>query len=146
MSKRFFVRMLIWLPLAAALSAGSGLAQDQSPDPAAWQSVISGQIEAFRDGHDAVALFYAGALFRRAYSDPAAFVESIRVSGYGAIIDSVAHSFGGFELISGDAVLQIVTLDGGDLHSYRALYQLDLEDQGWRVQGVMLREIPGVHI
>ncbi|MEX0627019.1 MAG: DUF4864 domain-containing protein [Cucumibacter sp.] len=140
------IRLGLLLPLVAALWLAAARAEDGAPDPAAWQEVISGQIEAFRQGHDAVALFYAGALFRRAYSDPAAFVESIRVSGYAAIIDSVAHSFGGFELISEDAVLQIVTFDGGDLHSYRALYQLDLEDQGWRVQGVMLREIPGVHI
>ena len=140
---RWALQMLVIL---GGLLAQPAIAQDIDPNPSDWQSVISGQIEAFRTGEDATALFYAGKFFRSAYASPANFVRAIRLQGYEAIIESVGHVFGTYELVTETSVLQIVDFQGGDLHGYRALYQIGLEDEGWRVQGVMLREMPGVNI
>jgi hypothetical protein len=143
LSSRWALSVLVIL---AGLLAQPANTQEIEPHPSAWQAVISGQIEAFRAGEDATALFYAGKFFRSAYTSPANFVRAIRLQGYEAIIESVGHTFGNYELVTDTSVLQIVDFQGGDLHVYRALYQLGLEDEGWRVQGVMLREMPGVNI
>ncbi|HUV32115.1 MAG TPA: DUF4864 domain-containing protein [Devosiaceae bacterium] len=140
--------------LAAAIAilttmAMPAAAQDEAqagPMPADWQLAISGQIEALRTGQDAVALYYAGRSFQRSLRNPAVFVEWVRNSGYGPIIDSTAHEFGTFDLVGEKAVVQVVRLSGKDLHSYEALYQLGLEAGGWRINGVVLREMPGMNI
>jgi hypothetical protein len=134
------------LVILAGLLARPAISQEIQTHPSAWQAVISGQIEAFRAGQDATALFYAGKFFRSAYTSPANFVRAIRLQGYEAIFESVGHTFGNYDLVTETSVLQIVDFQGGDLHAYRALYQVGLEDEGWRIQGVMLREMPGVNI
>lgn len=132
--------------LAAVLWAGGTAAQESGPDPAQWQSVITGQIEAFRSGDDAAALSFAGRAFQYSFTDPAAFVSTIRGSGYGPIMDSTAHSFGVFDVVNAAFVLQIVEFSGADLQTWVALYQLGLEPEGWRVHGVKLRALPVLNI
>jgi len=73
-------------------------------------------------------------------------VAWIRSSGYGPLIDSLAHAFGGYDRVGEGAVLQVVRLDGSDLYSYEALFELGLEPEGWRVHSVVLRKVPGVNI
>lgn len=132
--------------LVAALWAAGAPAQEAAPDPGDWQSVITGQIEAFRSGDDATALSFAGRAFQYSFADPAAFVFSIRNSGYGPIIDSTAHSFGIYDVVNAGVVLQIVEITGADLRNWVALYQLGLEGEGWRVHSVKLRAKPALNI
>lgn len=132
--------------IAVAIGVTPAAADDATTDPADWQAVITGQIEAFRAGEDAMALFYAGRRFRYSYADPASFVAWIRSSGYGPLIDSLAHAFGAYDRLGERAALQLVRLDGSDMHSYEALFELGLEPEGWRVHAVTLREVPGVNI
>lgn len=134
------------LLIVAVIGLTPAAADEIDIDPADWQSVITGQIEAFRAGEDATALFYAGRRFRYSYADPATFVAWIRSSGYGPIMDSLTHVFGAYNQVGSRAVLQLVRFDGSDLHSYEALYQVGLEPEGWRVHAVMLREVPGINI
>jgi len=122
------------------LAAGDGKAE------AAWQAVITGQIEAFRAGDGDTALSLAGAGFQARFKDPAAFVAAIEASGYDPIVRSVSHSFGEFEQVDDTHVVQIVRIVGPDQLIYEALYQLENEDGGWRVQGVALRRRQGVAI
>jgi hypothetical protein len=133
--------------VAFVLALAFGPAQAQSPEnDLSWQSVITNQIEAFRRGDAGAALGFAGAGFRTHYSDPAAFYADIKRMGYGPIVDSRGHSFGGFERVEDHAVLQIVTVQGPDQGLYEALYRMGEEDGGWRVQGVFMRKQAGVGI
>ena len=112
-----------------------------------WQAVITGQIEAFRAGDGVAALDFAGAGFKRQFTDPNAFVAAIANSGYGPIVASRSHSFGDFTRISDTVVMQVVRFVGPDQGLYEALYQLmDEPDVGWRVQGVALKKEAGVGI
>ena len=134
---------LFWSRFGAALMAVFLLAQPLAAEEPAvpdtpWQDVISSQIQAFRE-HDAPAAFsYAGAGFQVAFPDAEVFFEAIVTSGYAPIMESRSHSFGAYELLSAQAVVQEVKFVGEDQELYGAIYQLSEEESGWRVQGVQL--------
>jgi hypothetical protein len=121
-------------------------AQETITGPDDWQATITGQVEAFRL-HDAPgALSFAGQSFKEGFADPQVFLQAIVDWGYAPIVDSRSHSFGAYRLIGPDMVLQSVTFVGPDQSLYEAIYQLNLEDAGWRVGGVELIKTPGVGV
>jgi hypothetical protein len=110
----------------------------EMPKAAAWQDVITGQVEAFRRA-DAVAAFkFAGAPFRRAFPDAITFMLALVAAGYGPIFTSVSHSFGKFQQMDATTVVQEVTFNGPNQEIYTAVYALTLEAGGWRIEGVQL--------
>lgn len=136
--------LAVFVMLLGFAAGGPALAEDAA-EPA-WQTAITGQIEAFRAGDGAAALSFAGAGFREAYSDGDKFIIDIAASGYVAIVTSRSHSFGEFSQVSDTAVAQIVHIVGADQKRYEALYQMTLEDGAWHVQGVALKLDPGIAI
>jgi hypothetical protein len=132
------VLLSIFLVLAPAAHA-----QDD-PTAAEWQAVITGQVEAFRL-HDAPgALSFAGASFKQNFPNPADFEQAIRNWGYSAIMDSRSHSFGPYQQVNENVVLQAVRFTGPDSVLYDAIYQLNKEPDGWRVGGVQLVKTTGM--
>ncbi|HEV7275134.1 MAG TPA: DUF4864 domain-containing protein [Devosiaceae bacterium] len=119
-------------------------AEEDIPAAAAWQEVISGQIQAFRERDAPAAFDYAGAAFKVSFQNAEIFFETIMQSGYEPIVDSRSHSFGTYEQVGTMVVLQQVTLVGSDLQLYGAIYQLIEEPEGWRVQGVQLYRQQGM--
>ena len=100
---------------------------DTVPDPAAWQSVITGQIDAFRKGDSAGALSFAGAMFQKTFTDPSMFMVAIAQSGYIPIFTSVSHSFGTFTQPDALTVVQVVELVGPKQELFEAIYALAKE-------------------
>ncbi|MCR6673915.1 DUF4864 domain-containing protein [Devosia ginsengisoli] len=139
------MRRIFALTMLLAALVAPGVAQGE---PAPWQAVVSGQIAAFRAQDGAAALGFAGQGFRMQFAgEPEMFDEAIAAAGYGAIGESRTHSFGAFNRISETAVLQVVTFVGADQLLYEAVYQLaDEPDEGWRVQGVVMRRAAGLGI
>jgi hypothetical protein len=118
-------------------------AQDD-PVADAWQTVITGQVEAFRM-HDAPgALSFAASSFKESFPDPAMFEQAIRDWGYAAIMESRTHSFGPYQQVNETTVLQAVRFTGPDSILYEAIYQLNKEPEGWRVGGVQLMKTTGM--
>lgn len=117
-------------------------------DAAPWQASVTGQVEAFRAGDGAAALSFAGEGFRTQFEgQPEAFLVAIAASGYASIVESRSHTFGTFRQVSDTVVLQVVRFVGPDQSLYEAMYQLaDEPDEGWRVQGVVLRKQDGIAI
>ena len=138
------MRMMVAVAMMLALVAPAWAQADVAP----WQATVTGQVEAFRAQDGAAALGFAGQGFRMQFAEqPEAFYAAIIAAGYGAIVDSRSHSFGDFNQVSETAVLQVVTFVGPDQGLYEAIYELaDEPDQGWRVQGVVLRRTAGVGI
>lgn len=135
------------LLLSFILSLGA-VAQDGGANQKRWQDAITQQIEAFRRGDAETALSFAAFSFQVRYRDqkPSAFVRDVERSGYGPILTSRAHSFGGFRVVEGPIVLQVVNLTGDDQRLYQALYQLREEQGDWRVESVQLRKEPGLSV
>lgn len=136
---------IFWGLVLTLLMLTPGIAQDQE---AAWRQTVTGQIIALRDGDSAAALSFAGAAFRANYqADPQRFVDDITRSGYGPIGQSRSHTFGAFRELATGAVLQEVEFVGMDGRVWEAVYQLvDERDEGWRIQGVLLRSTEGLGI
>ena len=124
-------------------------ARAQTPaasDEAAWQAVISGQIEAFRTGDATGAFGYAAAGFKLSFPDAETFYAVILGTGYAPIAQSSTHSFGRFQQVNEAQVMQVVRLVGAEDGRFDALYQLVLEPEGWRVQGVQLQKSTAIDI
>jgi len=115
-------------------------------DPSVWQVVITGQIEAFRKGDGATALSFAGAIFKKNFSDPNLFMMSIAAAGYAPIFTSVSHTFGKFTQPDPLTALQVVDLVGPKQELFEAIYMLQKEADGWRVEGVELAETDGMAV
>lgn len=145
-----FIRpILAWLSLLVVMIGMTpALAQEatENPDPNLWQSVISSQVQAFRDHNAPEALSYAGQGFQKSFSSPEAFFVTIMASGYSPIMESRSHNFGEFQMIDADRVAQIVNFVGPAQELYKAIYVLAREESGWRVQGVQLTKTAAVGI
>ena len=131
---------------ALPLWLGSAVPLTEEAPESAWQFVISSQIEAFRAADGATALSLAGAAFQSNFDDPNKFMMAIISSGYGALVLSRSHSFGDFSQIDAEHVVQVVRIIGPDQHLYRAIYELQQEAEGWRVEGVAMAPEPGIGI
>ena len=123
--------------------APAAQAQDD-PLAAEWQAVITGQVEAFRHHDGTAALSFAGTFFQQNFADPEIFLQQIDAWGYGAIMESRSHSFGPYQQVEPNVVLQAVRFIGPDSVLYEAIYQLNKEESGWRVGGVQLMKTAGM--
>ena len=139
--RSLYVSCRLWIASLAIVLAATvtPLPAAEGGDVAApWQDVITGQIQAFRDGDAPAAFNFAGTPFHASFQNADLFFEAIVRSGYGPIMDSESHSFGAFRLIGGFGVMQQVRFVGNDQQLHEAVYQLTEEGAGWRVQGVQL--------
>lgn len=135
---------IFWLMIASVMLLVPAAAQEGET---AWRDSVTGQIEALRSGDGEAALSFAGAGFRANYDDPQRFLDDITRSGYGPIAGSRSHSFGTFRELTSGAVVQVVEIVGTDGKVWEAIYQLaDEPDEGWRVQGVVLRSTESLGI
>ncbi len=138
-----FIGSLV-LALILGLGLGSALRAQEAAEP--WQATVTSQIVAFRSGDRPAALAMAGAAFQAAYSDGERFMADVERAGYGPIVASRSHSFGPFRELAPGRVLQVVLLVGPERDLYEALYQMAEEENGWRVQGVVMRKTEGMGI
>jgi hypothetical protein len=140
------LRSLAAFLIALILFAAPASAQEDIPS-AEWQAVITHQIQAFRDKDADAAFGDAAPYFHALFPHSGAFFEAIITSGYGPIMDSSNHSFGPFESApDAKAAIQLVKLTGTDGKLYEAIYNMTKEEAGWRVSGVVLRDLGGIGI
>lgn len=137
--RTFIAAVILTLSVAAP-------SQGQDPPVDEWQAVITGQIEAFRHHDSKAALSFAAGLFQESFADPEQFYLTIVNTGYGPIATSRSHSFGKFEMMDADNVVQQVNLIDADQSLYVALYKLGKEAGDWRVLAVELNKQPGVGV
>ena len=139
--------MLKSLCVAVFLSLVMAVAPAQAQsDPAAeeWQAVITGQVDAFHAADAVTALSFASSGFKKSFTDPADFLLAVVNSGYGPIVESRSHNFGAFQVVDPNVVLQAVTFIGPDQSVYEAIYQLQREDEGWRIGSVQLMKTTAI--
>ena len=138
------IRFFLYAALFSLMAAFAVLAAHAAPMSDEWQATITGQVDAFHAQDGASALGFAGSGFKERFTDPGSFLQAIRDWGYAAILDSRSHSFGAYQVIDADHVLQLVTFTGPDQVIYQAVYQLVREPEGWRIAGVQMMKTGGM--
>ena len=139
------------LTALALAFAAPALAQDAAATVTApeleWQSVITGQIEAFRHNDAPAAFSFAASGFQENFPSARIFFDAIMASGYEPIMTSTSHNFGKFRFdAASDDVVQQVMFVGPHQELFEAIYNLAREANGWRVVGVMLGTPTGIGV
>lgn len=130
-------------PLAAlVLLAGlAGAAAQQAPVPpadrAAIETVIAGQMEAFRRDDGTAAFAFASPGIRAMFGSPEVFMRMVR-GQYVPVYRPRKMEFAEAE-VEGGEIVQAVELVGPDGGAHRALYAMERGPNGeWRIAGCVL--------
>jgi hypothetical protein len=136
---RLFLSLLgLVMLLAAPLRAESLSAEDK----AAFQSVISGQIEAFRAEDGARAYGYAAPMIKQIFPNPDVFMNMVR-QGYQPVYRPQSFKFGAAGLSASGRPIQRVTVVGPDGITYEAIYTMERQPDGsWQINGCAIVRAP----
>ena len=137
------MRHFLFLLLAVFLFRHEASAQSLSDaDRSTFQSIITGQIEAFRADDGAAAYGYAAPLIRRIFPNPDAFMGMVRKS-YQPVYRPQSYRFGGASFSASGRPIQRVMLVGPDGLSYEAVYTFEQQRDGsWQINGCAIVRAP----
>jgi len=130
-------RLVMALTVAAAL-VPMARAQDAGAE---IRGVISDQIDAFRADDFETAFTFASPAIKRLFGTPERFGQMVR-SGYPMVWRPTDVRFTDLSIRNGRRVQSVlVTDEAGTLHVLD--YEMVPGDEGWRINGVRLREASG---
>jgi hypothetical protein len=143
MPRRSVGRLAALLLALSPLSAAAPASAQDTPaavapaDQAAIQSVIRGQIGAFRRDDGAAAFGFASPGIRAQFGDAANFMRMVR-QGYAPVYHPQSFAFGALTQEDGRTVQRVeLTAPNGDQNL--ALYFMEREPDGsWRIDGCEL--------
>lgn len=137
------MRRFIFLLLAIFLFHQETSAQSLSDaDRSTFQSIVTGQIEAFRADDGAAAYGYAAPLIRRIFPNPDAFMGMVR-KGYQPVYRPQSYRFGDAGFSASGRPIQRVMLVGPDGLTYEAIYTFEQQPDGnWQINGCAIVRAP----
>lgn len=131
------LRILALLAMLAGLGMSPALAGDAEVKAA--QSVIDGQLKAFRQDDNAAAYEFAAPTIKRIFPTVDSFMSMV-TRGYAPVHKPKSYAFGKSEEMGGNSVIQQVLIVGPDGKDYEAVYTLELQPDGrYLITGVSLR-------
>lgn len=137
LSQAIAVAVSLSLPIATIATVVPAVAQSVSFESA--ETVIGGQIRAFRARNHEEAFGYASPNIRKMFGNTDRFVGMVK-SGYSAIYGAKSWTFGR-NRTEGKIMYQEVDIIGPDGFAYAALYTLEKQADGtWRIAGVQVRK------
>jgi hypothetical protein len=111
-------------------------------DRAAFQSVISGQIDAFRSGDGARAYDFAAPSIKRIFPSVDSFMTMVQ-RGYQPVYRPRAFNFGEAGISASGRPTQRLMVIGPDGLSYEALYTMEQQPDGsWEISGCTILRTP----
>jgi hypothetical protein len=136
---RLFLSLLaVFMMLSSAVRAETLSAEDQ----ATFQSVISGQIEAFRAEDGARAYGYAAPMIKQAFPNPDVFMNMVR-KGYQPVYRPQSFTFGEAGFSASGRPIQKVSVVGPDGITYEAIYTMERQPDGsWQINGCAIVRAP----
>ncbi len=137
------MRHLMILLLGLLLVQQSASAQSLSnSDTSAFQSIIAGQIEAFRTDDGARAYSYAAPMIRQIFPNPDMFMGMVR-KGYQPVYRPQSFTFGTAGFSASGRPIQRVTVVGPDGITYEAIYTFEKQADGsWQINGCAIVRAP----
>lgn len=129
----------------AALFLSISLSQAQTlsdGDRSAFQTIITGQLEAFRADDGVRAYSYAAPMIRQIFPTPDNFMAMVQ-KGYPPVYRPQSYRFGKAELSASGRPIQRVTIEGPDGITYEAIYTMERQPDGtWQINGCALVRAP----
>jgi len=136
---RFVLGLIAAVMLFALPARAESLSAD---DKAAFQSVISGQIDAFRAEDGARAYSYAAPMIKQIFPNPDVFMNMVR-QGYQPVYRPQSFRFGEAVLAASGRPTQRVSVVGPDGLTYEAVYTMEKQPDGsWQISGCALVRAP----
>lgn len=113
-------------------------------DRQAFESIISGQIDAFRAEDGPRAYSYAAPMIKQIFPTPEVFMEMVR-KGYQPVYRPKSFEFGDAEVSAAGRPIQRVTIVGPDGLTYEAIYTMERQPDGsWQINGCSIVRAPDV--
>ncbi|WP_421695289.1 DUF4864 domain-containing protein [Aestuariivirga sp.] len=113
-------------------------------DQEAFRSIITGQIEAFRNEDGARAYSYAAPMIRQVFPNPDMFMNMVR-KGYQPVYRPKSFSFGTAGFSASGRPIQKVTVVGPDGQTYEAIYTMERQPDGtWQINGCAIVRAPDI--
>ncbi len=131
------------LALVVAFGVGLGPARAGDGPSAAIERVIADQLAAFQRDDFAAAFAHASPGIRQKFRTAENFGRMVR-SGYPMIYRPARVEWRGLETTPRGGHRQVVLFEDGAGRLYEAEYLMGEFDGVWRIQGVRLRELPGL--
>jgi hypothetical protein len=137
------MRRFIFLLLAIFLFGQEASAQSLSDaDRSTFQSIITGQIEAFRADDGETAYGFAAPMIRRIFPNPETFMGMVR-KGYQPVYRPQSYRFGEAGFSASGRPTQRVMLVGPDGLTYMAIYTFEQQPDGtWQINGCAIVRAP----
>ena len=133
------VALTLSLALASGLAAPANAQDVDASTQAAVETVISGQIAAFRADDGALAYSFAAPSIKRIFPDPDRFMAMVR-EGYRPVYRPRDFRFARIGAVGGE-IVQEVDIIGPDGKDWIAVYSLKQhEDGSWKITGCVLKE------
>lgn len=132
---------LVWALFAAINSAQ---AQMDTPDPAAFQRIITSQIDAFKRDAGVAAFAYASPTIRRHFGTADNFMAMVK-TGYPQVYRPRAFKFGEITTEMSGRPTQRVHITDASGQNWTALYAFERQPDGtWRIAGVVMQKTADV--
>ena len=133
------IALTLSLALASRLAAPANAQDVDASTQAAVETVISGQIAAFRADDGALAYSFAAPSIKRIFPDPDRFMAMVR-EGYRPVYRPRYFRFARIDAVGGE-IVQEVDIIGPDGKDWIAVYSLKQhEDGSWKITGCVLKE------
>jgi hypothetical protein len=130
-----------WACLLLWSFAPAAPAQAPDKDEQAIRDVISRQLEAFKRDDAAAAFALASEGIRAQFGSADNFMQMVRAS-YPAVYRPASVRFEKIGLVGG-VTTQAVALTDSEGRAWLALYPMQREKEGWRINGCQLVRAPG---
>jgi hypothetical protein len=135
-------RLLLVLASIMAFHVPSFAQSLSDSDRSAFQSVIEGQLQAFRVDDGVRAYSYASPMIRQIFPNPDMFMNMVR-KGYQPVYRPQSYKFGDAGFSASGRPTQKVTVVGPDGLTYEAIYTMEQQPDGsWQINGCALVRAP----
>ena len=121
----------------------AGAPPGHAQEPETLKSIISSQIEAFRNNDGVTAFGFASLKLRSIFQSPERFMEMVRRQ-YAPVYRPEKFRFGRTSLETAGRPVQFVDIVDQQGRSWIAIYTFEQHPDGsWRIAGVQLEKLPG---
>ncbi len=140
--RKLFAILFLFFGLISA-----GLAQTPAPaDQDQFKSIISGQLEAFKQDQGAKAYSYAAPAVQQIFPNVESFLSMVE-RGYPPVFRNQGYEFGSLAQDDAGRPVQQVKITGMDGEHYLAAYTLQQQPDGsWKIAGCTLMKIEGLNV